>query len=88
MKHRIGTLDFYPNGGSNHPGCNDDAAAILIESYHQVCDHARSWHFYQATVRDPKAFPAIRCSSWEEFLINGKCDYNDIEFMGFGANAR
>lgn len=86
MKHRVGTIDFFPNGGENQVGCDVDATATVIESFQMLCDHARSWHFYQATVRNPKGFPAIRCNSWEDFLRNATCYKNDIEYMGFGAN--
>lgn len=88
MIHRVGTADFYPNGGSSNPGCDVDVTTSLIESFHNGCDHYRSWHFYQATVRNPKAFPAIRCESWDDFLNNETCYKNDIVYMGFGANTR
>jgi hypothetical protein len=87
MQHRVGTVDFYPDGGSRHPGCDVDVAASLIEPYRYVCDHARSWHFYQASVRNPGAFPAVRCVDWDDFL-GGLCEAEPIVHMGFGANIR
>lgn len=86
MKNRIGTVDFFPNSGYGQPGCNIDATAQMIESFHEVCDHARSWHFYQATVRLPNSFPAIRCNSWDDFVKGEGCYKDDIAFMGFGAD--
>ena len=88
MLHRVGSADFFPNGGSNHPGCDVDTTASLIGPNASICDHARSWHFYQASVRDPQAFPAIRCSSWDDFVSNETCFKDDIANMGFGANTR
>lgn len=86
MRRRVGHIDFYPNGGENHPGCDVDAAASVIKTASEPCDHFRSWQFYQLSVKDPKAFPAVRCDTWNDFLTNNNCYYDDIEFMGFGAN--
>jgi Lipase len=91
MMHRVGTIDFYPNGGLHNPGCNVDIAASVFKFTQYLCDHARSWHFYQLSVRNPKAFPAIRCTSYDDFMkmeTSGRCWKDDIAFMGFGANSR
>lgn len=93
MQHRVGTTDFYPDGGSNHPGCDVDVTSSMLESYKYVCDHARSWHYYQSSVRDPERFPAVRCASWDDFVAgegagSGSCNYSDINYLGFGANPK
>lgn len=88
MKHRVGQIDFFPNGGSKHPGCDVDAVSQTVNFASNACNHARSWHFYQLTVRNPKAFPAVRCDSWDDFENKGKCYNDDIEYMGFGGNIR
>lgn len=90
MQNRAGHVDFYPNGGSTHPGCDVDATASIIGMFHNICDHARSWHFFQESVRDPKRFPAIRCISWDDFIgnSNGSCYPKDTNYMGFGADIR
>lgn len=85
MLHRVGTIDFYPNGGTKHPGCGVDVTASFIEAYQHMCDHARSWHFFQKSVTNPEAFPAIRCNGWDDF-VEGTCFEGDIVHMGFGAN--
>lgn len=86
MKGRVGTIDFYPDGGSFHPGCKVDVTSSLFGSFQHACDHYRSWHFYQLTVRQPDAFPAIRCNSWDDFENDGTCYRDDIAYMGFGAD--
>lgn len=88
MQHRVGHIDFYPDGGSRHPGCDGDATTSLVGSFQYVCDHARSWHFYQASVRDPERFPAVRCASWDDFVENKTCAYDDIAYMGFGVDTK
>lgn len=85
MLHRVGTIDFYPDGGTKHPGCDVDITASMVEPYQYVCDHARSWHLYQLSVRDPQALPAVRCNDYDDFLSGG-CFKEDVAFMGFGAN--
>ncbi|CRL07959.1 CLUMA_CG020953, isoform A [Clunio marinus] len=86
MIHRVGHIDFFPNGGTHHPGCAVDAGSGVFGPVEYACDHYRSWHFYQASVRDEKVFPAIRCISYDDFLYNGTCYANDIVYMGFGAD--
>lgn len=86
MQQRTGTVDFYPNGGSKQPGCNIKPGPNMIESLGTFCNHFRSWHFYQQSVRDNFAFPAIRCNSWDDFMSNGTCFKKDIVYMGLGAD--
>lgn len=89
MQRSAGNADFFPNGGLTQPGCDVNATASMLGSYKYICDQARSWQLYQASVRDPQAFPAVKCSSWDEFLIeNGTCFKDNVVYMGFGANLR
>lgn len=90
MKSRVGTVDFYPNGGSRHPGCGDETYSPTLEFNLIKCNHARAWHFYQQSVRYPESMPAVRCLSWEDFLNveNGTCYRDDIVYMGFGADTK
>lgn len=88
MKYRVGHADFFPNSGEKQPGCNVDVASRLIALASNPCNHFRSWHFYQLSVRNETAFPAVRCDSWEDFVNKKACYYDDIEFMGFGASGK
>lgn len=90
MLNSTGSADFYPNGGSHNPGCLVEATGTLFEHHQKFCNHARAWHFYQATVCKPTAFPAITCKSWDDFLRNDdeNCYKKIINYMGFGADPR
>lgn len=88
MQGRAGHIDFFPNGGIRHPGCDENPQGSMLSPGVMTCDHARSYHFYQASVRDPRTYPAVRCESWSDFLNNGTCYREDIAYMGFGAEPR
>lgn len=88
IENRVGHIDFYPNGGSRHPGCGIETFSAKTQYNSMRCYHARAWHFYQQTVRDPTSMPAVRCDSWDDFLDNKACYRDDIEYMGFGADLR
>jgi hypothetical protein len=65
-----------------------DVGSSLMPLNQFACDHYRSWHFFQESLRKPKAFQAVRCVGWEDFenIDNGgDCDRNDIQYMGFYA---
>jgi hypothetical protein len=70
-----GHVDFYVNGGIEQTGCDLDAIKI-------VCNHRRSWEYYQESVRDPNSFIAVECDSWDDFRRN-KCENNTQIVMGF-----
>lgn len=88
MSRRVGHADFYPDGGEKHPGCNVDAVSQAVALASNPCNHFRSWHFYQLSVRNGTAFPAVRCDSWDDFVNKKTCYYDDIEYMGFGAKEK
>jgi hypothetical protein len=82
MQRECGTVDFYPNGGSRQPGCEDSPLN------QDVCSHNRAWEIYQNSIVDPYAFVAIKCASYDDFLNQangGRCDRNDFTYVGFGA---
>lgn len=78
---RIGHVDYYPNGGSNQPGCN-------LRTYHQYiaqensvfqgirkflgCNHIRSYEFFMESINPKCSFLSMSCDSYEAFL-EGKC---------------
>ncbi|CAH0550788.1 unnamed protein product [Brassicogethes aeneus] len=70
----IGTIDFFPNGGSNQPGCVDFRGSFDVDFYGSlgeiVCDHVRAWKYFAEAIINPKAFMAKKCSSWKHFKNN------------------
>lgn len=85
-KQRSGTVDIYPNGGDTQPGCDMSYTEQVVKPLQDACSHSRAWQLYQESVRNPEAFPAIKCDSWGEFLLERNCDDEDNIYMGFGAN--
>ncbi|CRL01706.1 CLUMA_CG014922, isoform A [Clunio marinus] len=76
----VGTVDFFPNGGRDQPGC-----VGLPEDF---CSHQRSWQFYSESVRSKNVeiFNSVSCLSWENFKKN-ECEIiqKDV-FMGIDAD--
>ncbi|KAL0838687.1 hypothetical protein ABMA28_016757 [Loxostege sticticalis] len=75
----IGHLDFYPNSGMLiQPSC-------IYSSDPLSCSHAKSYEYYVETIYTTKAYPSVRCVSWDSFL-EGECQYNHYTYMGDGAD--
>lgn len=75
-----GTVDFWPNGGVNQPGCPIPK---------ELCDHSRSWQFFAESVatREP-SFDAIKCDSYESFT-NRNCSLETpLNNMGIDASPK
>lgn len=74
-----GHVDFFPNAGFNQAGCD-----LEFPGLRDVCSHRRAWLYYQESVRNPNAFIAIKCVSYENF-IKRECE-NETAFMGFSSD--
>lgn len=88
MQDAIGHVDFYPNGGSNNPGCDmswSDSVnrnkGSLFGGIQQFlsCNHVRSYQFMLESVhtrvqseKERCPFMGITCSSFEDFR-RGHC---------------
>lgn len=73
-----GHLDFWPNSGRPlQPGCN-------LLSIDVFCSHHRSWWFFSESLANETAFPAVKCSSWDDFE-DGSCPVNgtNIAYLGY-----
>ena len=75
----VGHVDFYPNGGKVQNGCDKDFDPIPGN-----CNTRRAWYYYQESVRNPRAFTASKCDTFDQFKSN-KCS-SETTNMGFGAN--
>ncbi|XP_023240645.1 pancreatic lipase-related protein 2-like [Centruroides sculpturatus] len=76
ITHDVGHLDFYPNGGKNHPRCKGklkkrrkrwvDFGEILY------CSHVSAYHYFVASINSKCALYGYVCDSYDNFL-RGKC---------------
>ena len=67
-----GHVDFYPNGGSNQPGCSSSVGAI--------CSHFRAVEYFIETLSEKLYSHAFPCSSLDNFKA-GQC-FKDAELLG------
>ncbi|XP_054840119.1 pancreatic lipase-related protein 2-like [Eublepharis macularius] len=81
MQNATGDLDFYPNGGTTMPGCNDlilEKKEDELETFLQVtrgigtCHHSRSHQYFKYSILCPDGFVSYPCESFESFK-EGKC---------------
>lgn len=56
----LGHADFYPNGGSEQPGCR-----TLDLFSNGVCSHARSIYLLAESINSKVAFQGIKCEDGE-----------------------
>lgn len=74
-----GTVDFWPNGGVNQPGC-----PLPNEP---MCDHSRSWRFFAESVASFElTFDAIKCDGYDSFLLCNCSDETPLGNMGIDAS--
>lgn len=66
----IGDTDFYLNGGTSQPGCEDN----------DICDHIHALMFYLESV-NTRDFIGIKCESYE-LMAKGQCESNEFRRMG------
>ncbi|KPM04406.1 pancreatic triacylglycerol lipase-like protein [Sarcoptes scabiei] len=95
MEEPCGHVDFYPNGGINQPGCEQERVLSiitdgLIEGARRLvaCNHQRAVDFYIESINNLVALPiAYACESYESFL-DGKCsDCDDDDENGRGGKS-
>lgn len=96
--HNLGHVDFFPNGGGEHPGCHSlwgSAASThrYFNGYRGVstCKHQRAVALYIATIRSNGCrMVGYWCRSYKAFL-RGECadcgsDGSQCAVMGYRAN--
>ncbi|XP_034230284.1 phospholipase A1-like [Thrips palmi] len=69
----LGTSDFFPNGGSDQPGCGVDLTG--------VCSHARSYKYFAESIVEGKGYQAVYCES-DKDAWNGACTTQEDGCMG------
>lgn len=77
----IGHVDYFPNGGSNQPGCgksmvqfiNDEKGSFFngMKKY-LACNHERAYKIFLESINPKCSFLSIQCTSYQDFL-DGKC---------------
>ncbi|KAM9134288.1 pancreatic lipase-related protein 2-like [Pangshura tecta] len=76
MVNTTGHLDFYPNGGSIMPGCDDVIIPVTKKDYQDanfpICHHSRSHQFYFQSILHPNGFLGYPCRTYE-FFQSGLC---------------
>ncbi|XP_019941818.1 lipase member H [Paralichthys olivaceus] len=65
----LGHIDFYPNGGTDQPGC---PKTIFSGTSYFKCDHQRSVFLFLGSVNQTCSIRAFPCSSYSDFL-DGNC---------------
>ncbi|XP_044745610.1 pancreatic lipase-related protein 2-like [Coccinella septempunctata] len=70
-----GTIDFFPNGGTEQPGCAKINVIDLASYLNPLsCDHGRSHEYLIEAINSTKAFPAKKCKSYTDFVLNLSCE--------------
>lgn len=93
----IGHVDFYPNGGSNQPGC-DKKVESFMENEHSFfggfqklvgCNHVRSIQLFIEAMTSTCPFLSIRCENFEKFQMGEcfNCNQNGNHCIQFGMNS-
>ncbi|OXB51936.1 UNVERIFIED_CONTAM: hypothetical protein H355_010375 [Colinus virginianus] len=97
MYNTTGHLDFYPNGGTLMPGCNDflidmkrsDFEALIADTtVFGSCHHSRSHEFYFKSILYPTGFVGYPCETYEDFKSISPINESSVLFCFFSAGWR
>ncbi|KAF4517964.1 hypothetical protein B566_EDAN005331 [Ephemera danica] len=82
----VGHADFFPNGGiSPQPGCELSNVFRGNNAFSTaLCSHIRSYQYFAESIRNPRAFLATPCDSWDDYHER-RCAFGDAAMpMGYG----
>ncbi|XP_078514473.1 lipase member I [Lissotriton helveticus] len=88
-RENLGHIDFYPNGGTDQPGCPQ---TIFSGSQYWKCDHQRSVFLYISSLNQSCDIITYPCNSYRDYR-NGKCANCDAfrpltcPILGYNADA-
>ncbi|XP_039961504.1 pancreatic lipase-related protein 2 [Bactrocera neohumeralis] len=95
---RVGHVDFYPNGGSDNPGCDvrlqdymrsRKSSVFLSMQEFLSCNHIRSYQYFTESIENKCPFMGITCESYEAFKegLCSRCDENGLLCMRMGLHS-
>ncbi|XP_068972803.1 pancreatic triacylglycerol lipase-like [Bombus flavifrons] len=72
----LGSVDFYPNGGTAvQPGC------CCIPEIMEACSHGRARVYFTESIGSKTGFVASKCDTWDQFM-QGSCNYSKTTLLG------
>ena len=71
LRQATGDVDYYPNGGSVQPGC---------ENGNIICNHFRGFELYAEAINSAGSLVSRMCNNYENFT-NGLCNNNEIVYF-------
>ncbi|XP_032683043.1 pancreatic lipase-related protein 2-like isoform X2 [Odontomachus brunneus] len=93
----VAHIDFYPNGGSNQPGCNMGVLNSISKESGSFfrgikrflsCNHIRSYEYFIESINSPCPFIAVPCNSWQKFQEGSCFDCKNQYCPRFGLDAQ
>ncbi|KAG5683921.1 hypothetical protein PVAND_013179 [Polypedilum vanderplanki] len=85
---QIGTVDFYPNGGSFQTNCTQLLPNLfnLLNYIIDDCNHNRAWMYFAESVlydRKDKKFRSVKCENYKLYLQNSCTGAPVFNYMGY-----
>lgn len=95
----IGHVDYYPNGGTNQPGCGRSVTYYIKAENGSFfkgmrkflgCNHMRSHQFFFESIRPKCSFMSVTCNSYQDFESGDcfDCGRNKEKCIPFGFHGR
>ncbi|CAG9760514.1 unnamed protein product [Ceutorhynchus assimilis] len=81
MTESIGHVDYFPNGGTNQPGCGKSMVQFIKDEKgsffngmkkYLACNHVRAHQVFLDSINPKCSYLSVACTSIQDF-IDGKC---------------